>query len=115
MWLGFKPPVGALLSGRTTQDLCFSSPVLHARHVACNLPTLLLKIVLGISGDPLACCLCWDPSRAAELFLRALPHDPHPLLHRDLHEPLVPAWKVVQPSALSLVPNILMVFFTQLC
>lgn len=74
----------------------------HARHVACNLPTLLLETVLDIFGDPLMCCLYWDPCRAAELFGGALPHNPHPLLHRDLHKPLVPAWKRAQPSVLVL-------------
>lgn len=102
MWLGSKPPTRALLGGRTRQDLCFSSPILHARHVACNIPTLILEIALDIFGDPLVCCLYWDPSGAAELFLGALPHDPHPLLHRDLHKALVPAWKIEQPSVLVL-------------
>lgn len=99
MWLGSKPPAGALLGGRTVQDLCFSSPILHARHVACNLPTLLLETILDIFGDPLVCCLS---SRAAQLFSGALPPDAHPLLHRDLHKLLVPAWKIAQPSVLAL-------------
>lgn len=83
VWCGRAPnlPPGALLGGRTMQDLCFSSPVLHARHVACNQPTLLSGIALDIFGDPLLCCPCWDLSKAAEPFLGALPHDPHPFLH----------------------------------
>lgn len=52
VWLGSKPPAGALLGGRIMQNLCFSLPVLHARHVACHLLTLLLEIVLDIFGDP---------------------------------------------------------------
>lgn len=75
MCLGSKTPLGALLGGRIMQDLCFSSPVFHARHVACNLPTPVLDTVLNIFGDPLMCCPCWDPCRTAELSEKALPHN----------------------------------------
>lgn len=55
-----------LAGWESAQDLCFSSPLLHASHVACHRPTLLLEAALGASGDPAACCPCGDPSRAAE-------------------------------------------------
>lgn len=117
VWLGYKTPVGASLGGRIMQDLCFSSPIFCARHVAWNLPALLLDTVLDIFGDSLMCCPCWDPCRTAELFGGALPHNfvAQPLLHRDLHKPLVLAWKRAQPSVVvSSLISLCFPFFAQL-